>query len=111
MKLYTIADIRALKLGYDPTEHLPEGWTGTLIDLLELKQASQYDRILIATKLLNNKTSRLFEIYFMRAQEWFAAASLVPDPVEGYAKDVRDAVWDAQIEKLIEMIREGGGDG
>jgi len=64
------------------------------------------DRIWVATKLLNNKTSRLFKIYFILAQEWFAAALMVPDPVEGYAKDVRDAVWDAQIEKLIEMIRD-----
>jgi len=73
--LITIADIEALNPCYSPTRYLPEDWKGTLTDILDLKECPAKDRIWVVTKLLDDRTNRLFAVACARE-----ALSLIPNP-------------------------------
>jgi hypothetical protein len=66
MKLFSLADLRELKPCYDPVRYLPEDWLGTVVDLLQVDACPPTDRIWIATKLIDEKTARLFFIWCVR---------------------------------------------
>jgi len=66
LKTYNIEDIRKLKPCYDPSEKLPENWTGTVVDILKLNDVKVEDKIWVATKFLNDKQNRLFAVYCVR---------------------------------------------
>jgi hypothetical protein len=50
--LLTIRDIRDCDPCYDPTKFLPEGWTGTLVDVLSVEACPMSDRIWVACQIL-----------------------------------------------------------
>ena len=75
MKTYTLLDIHDLKPCYPATEHLPEGWTGTLVDMLRVESCPLEDRIWVVTQFLDNKTNRLFAVWCARE-----ALKLVDNP-------------------------------
>ena len=87
MKLYTLADIDALRPCYDPREKVPADWSGTLLDILNLNQVSEEDRIWCVTKLLDDKTNRLFAVWCARE-----ALKLIvnPDPRSVAACDIAE---------------------
>jgi hypothetical protein len=68
-------DIRKLNPCYDPTRYLPEDWEGSVSDILRLDACPEKDRIWVAVRLLDEKTSRMFAVW--RARE---ALSKVPNP-------------------------------
>lgn len=101
MKTYTLADIRALSPCYDPADKVSEDWTGTVADILRLKNVDAKDRIWVATRLLDDRTNRLFAVWCARE-----ALKLVenPDPRSVAACDVaeRFANGEATDEELAE---------
>jgi hypothetical protein len=106
MKTYTIYDIKNIKPCYCPTKFLSPDWAGTLVDILDVSDCPPQDRIWVVTKLLDDKTNRLFAVWCARK-----ALKLVdnPDPrsiaacdvAERYASgaatdaELRDAAYDA----------------
>jgi len=44
LKIFTIEDIRSWMPCYDPIRHLPEGWSGTVLDILKNGEISIRDR-------------------------------------------------------------------
>lgn len=43
--VFSITDIRRWQPCYEPTRHLPEGWTGTALDILKMKDIPPADKI------------------------------------------------------------------
>lgn len=99
MKTYTLADIRALSPCYDPADKVSEDWTGTVADILRLENVEAKDRFWVATRLLDDRTNRLFAVWCARE-----ALKLVetPDPRSVAACDVaeRFANGEASVEEL-----------
>ena len=87
MKTYTLADIRALSPCYDPADKVSEDWTGTVADILRLENVEAKDRFWVATRLLDDRTNRLFAVWCARE-----ALKLVetPDPRSVAACDVAE---------------------
>ena len=75
MKTYTLQDIENLSPFYPATKHLPIDWTGTLVDMLQVESCPHEDRIWVVTKLLDDKTNRLFAVWCARE-----ALKLVDNP-------------------------------
>lgn len=69
MKKLTIETIRSWKPCYDPTEYLPEDWSGTALDLLDNKAIPFEDRLwcVLRTELLSEKLLRLFAVWCARS--------------------------------------------
>jgi hypothetical protein len=68
MKTLTIADIRNLRPCYDPIKFLPETWSGTIIDILDIKECSFEDRlwVILHTEFVSDKLMRLFAVWCAR---------------------------------------------
>ena len=62
MKTLTIEDIRDLSPCYDPVKYLSKNWKGNVIDILDVNDCPVEDRIWVVTKLLDDKTNRLFAV-------------------------------------------------
>ena len=75
MKQLTIKDIRDLEPCYDPAKYIPENWQGTLVDILKIDECRPQDRLWVVTKLLDDKTNRLFAVWCARE-----ALKLVDNP-------------------------------
>jgi len=78
MKVYTVADIQALKpcSNHDPLIYVDITWSGTVIDILKCTQVSAVNRLWVVYRLLDDKTLRLFAVACAR----HALASVVnPD--------------------------------
>ncbi len=69
MKTFTINTIRSWTPCYDPNQCLPEGWSGTVLDLLSLEDVPAEYRVWVALReeLLDKKTLRLFAVWCGRA--------------------------------------------
>jgi hypothetical protein len=63
MKTYTIDDIRKYNPCYDPTRYLPEGWTGTAIDILNVKECPVRDRLWVVGWWMSKEEKETFEKY------------------------------------------------
>ena len=68
MKTLTIADIRNLRPCHDPIKFLPETWSGTIIDILDIKECSFEDRlwVILHTEFVSDKLMRLFAVWCAR---------------------------------------------
>ena len=88
MKTFTIDDIRSWKPCYDPGRHLPEGWSGTALDILRMETIPPKDRLWVVCKngLLSDKIFRLFAVKCARQ-----AQHLMNDPRSLRALDVAEA--------------------
>ena len=91
--MITIADIRAKNPCYDPARYLPEGWSGTLLDVLAVENVPCEDRVWVVTQFLDDKTNRLFAVWCARE-----ALKLVdnPDPRSWAACDVAERFANGQ---------------
>jgi hypothetical protein len=71
MKTFTIADIRSWKPCYDPNTHLPEDWSGTVLEILNYKTISPKDKLWVVCRedLIDAKTLRLFAVWCARQVE------------------------------------------
>jgi hypothetical protein len=111
LKTFTIDDIRQLEPCYDPAKYLPEDWTGTALDILQVIDCLPQDRLWVVCHegWIDDRTLRLFAVWCARQ-----ALSLIdnPDPrsvaacnvAERYANGrasneelaaARDAAWGA----------------
>lgn len=59
----TLADLDALRPCNPAESYLGPNWSGTLIDILKHPKVKVEDKIWAVTKLLNEKTARLFACY------------------------------------------------
>jgi hypothetical protein len=66
MKIFNLEDLRALKPCYDPATKLGSNWSGTLLDILNDSRVPDDDKIWAVTKLVDDKTARLFAVYCAR---------------------------------------------
>ena len=64
-KPFTIDDIRSWGPCYDPSRHLPEGWSGTAIDILQHQTIPAHDKLWVVCReeLIDAKTLRLFAVW------------------------------------------------
>ena len=71
MKTFTIADIRSWNPCYDPNRHLPEDWSGTVLEILNHKTISPKDKFWVVCRedLIDAKTLRLFAVWCARQVE------------------------------------------
>ena len=87
--VFTIDDIRSWKPCYDPARFLPEGWSGTALDILAVEDCPANDRlwVVLREEALSARTARLFAVAVARA-----ALALVenPDPRSIVAVDVAE---------------------
>ena len=130
LPVFTIDDIRSFspRPCYDPSRYLPEGWTGTDLDIIAVEACPAIDRlwVVLREECIDARALRLFAVCCARD-----ALALVdnPDPRSVAACDVAerfangeattgemaaawaaaraaasDAGWAAQIEHLREML-------
>ena len=87
--VFTIDEIRSWKPCYDPARFLPEGWSGTALDILAVEDCPANDRlwVVLREEALSARTARLFAVAVARA-----ALALVenPDPRSIVAVDVAE---------------------
>ena len=77
MKQITLQEIRELNPCYDPAKFLPEDWTGTVVDILNVEDCPAEDRIWVVLReeFIDAKTLRLFAVWCARE-----ALKLVENP-------------------------------
>jgi len=87
MKTFTIADIRSWEPCYDPNKHLPEDWSGTVLEILNYKTISFKDKLWVVCRedLIDAKTLRLFAVWCARQVE-----HLMTDNKSKHALDVAE---------------------
>jgi hypothetical protein len=68
MKQITLKKIRDLNPCYDPAKFLPENWTGTVVDILNVKDCPAEDRlwVVLREEFIDAKTLRLFAVWCAR---------------------------------------------
>ena len=99
LKTITVPMIRDWQPCYDPTEKLPEDWTGTVLDVLGLECVSVADRfwVILRSDFLSEKLMRLFAVWCARQVE-----HLMEDQISKDALNVaeRFANGQATLEEL-----------
>jgi len=88
MKRFTINDIRKWKPCYDPSEHLPESWQGTALDILNDNRILFRDRlwVIMRTDLVSERLMRRFAVWCARQVQ-----HLMDDERSIHALDVAEA--------------------
>jgi len=88
MKRFTINDIRKWKPCYDPSEHLPESWQGTALDILNDDSIPFKDRlwVIMRTDLVSERLMRRFAVWCARQVQ-----HLMVDERSIHALDVMEA--------------------
>ena len=111
MKKITLKEIRDLSPCYDPAKFLPENWTGTVIDILNVKECPANDRLWVVLNegFIDAKTLRLFAVWCAREalklvdkpdERSIEACNVAERYANGEATDeelsaARAAAWDA----------------
>ena len=86
-KVITVADIRGWQPCYDPIKHLPENWTGTAVDILQMDNVPIFERLwaVLREEVIDLKTIRLFAVWCVRRCQ-----HLLTDPRSITAIDVSE---------------------
>lgn len=104
MKVYTLNDIRALKPCYDPANHLPQNWMGTIEDIFNVETCPAKDRLWVAIGLVEKEDNgpRINRLFAVKCARREFAHVLFPDPRSVTACDVaeRFANGDATPDEL-----------
>ena len=66
LPVFTIDDIRGFGPCYDPSRYLAEDWTGTALDVLDVKDCPAADRIWVSLGTMPEKDRRLAACRFVR---------------------------------------------
>jgi len=91
LPVFGIDDIRNLRPCYDPSRYLPEHWSGTALDVLDVKDCPAADRIWVAIGMMPENDRRLAACCFVRRT-----------PVGG-GKTVWDLLTDDRSRKAVEV--------
>ncbi len=110
MKTFTIDDIRTLGPCYDPARYLPEGWSGTALDILAVEDCPAEDRlwVVLHDEWIPSRTMRLFAVRCARQ-----ALALIdsPDPRSVAACDVAERYANGQADdKELATARAAASD-
>ncbi len=98
MKIYTIQDIRDLNPCYDPARFLAENWTGTVLDILDVVECLEIDRIWVTVQLIDAKIVRLYAVWCIREalalidapdQRFITVCDVIEQHVHGKVSDVK----------------------
>ena len=102
LKQLNIESILAWKPCYHPSRHLPENWTGTIINLLDNKDIPHADRIWLATKYLPLRDIQEFTIWC--ARQAFKSKGVEVNKASRNAVDVAELYLcgNASLDELIE---------
>ena len=91
LPVFTIDDIRRLRPCYHPSRYLPEGWQGTALDVLDVKDCPAADRIWVVLGMMSENDRRRASCAFVRRT-----------PVGG-GKTVWDLLADERSRKAVEV--------
>lgn len=69
MKTITINDIRDWDPCYDPSRYLPKEWSGTAVDILNIKEASLNDRLWVVLYGDSTERNEVYSFAGRRARE------------------------------------------
>ena len=99
MKTFTIEDIRSWEPCYDPGRHLPEGWSGTAVDLLKLDTIPPKDRLWVVLRegVLDAKTLRLFAVWCARQVEHLLTGERSKQAIEVAEKYANGQATDEEL--------------
>jgi len=102
MKTRTLNELRACKPCYDPVRWVPEGWEGTAIDLLNIKECPAEDRILMVIKKGLYYTNKQLRLFACDCAEHALSRIKDPDPRSVAAIEIarRHAEGNAKEEEL-----------
>lgn len=98
MKTFTIEELRSWGPCYDPVRYLPEGWSGTVMDVLNLKECPFQDRLWVIahTGLVSEKLMRLFAVWSARQVQ-----HLMTDPRSLAALDVAERFANGEVDESV----------
>jgi hypothetical protein len=91
LPVFTIDDIRGFGPCYDPSRYLAEDWTGTALDVLDVKDCPAADRIWVAIGMMKENDRRLAACCFVRFT-----------PIGG-GRTVWDLLTDDRSKKAVEV--------
>ena len=124
MKTFTIDDIRSWNPCYEPNRYLPEGWSGTVIDVLKHDSIPPEDKLWVVCReeLIDAKTLRLFAVWCARqvehlmtderskkaidVAERFALGKATEEELAAARDAARDAAWAAARDAARDAARE-----
>jgi len=124
MKTFSIDEIRSWDPCYDPSKYLSEGWTGSAIDFLKIKDIPSQDKLWVVCReeVISAKTLRPFAVWCARQVEHLmtdkrsiAAIEVAEKFTRGEATEVelaaaRDAAWDAAWDAARAAAWDAAGD-
>jgi len=91
LPVFTIDDIRGFGPCYDPSRYLAEDWTGTALDVLDVKDCPAVDRIWVVLGMMSENDRRLAACCFVRRT-----------PI-GDGRTVWDLLTDDRSRKAVEV--------
>ena len=97
LPVFTIDDIRGFGPCYDPSRYLAEDWTGTALDVLDVKDCPAADRIWVALGMMPEKDRRLAACCFVRHT-----------PI-GDGRTVWDLLTDERSKRAVEVAERFAG--
>ena len=105
LKTFTIEDIRSWNSCYDRALYLPEGWSGTALEILKHEAIPAKDKLWVVLResIIDDKTLRLFAVWCCRQVQHLMLdprSIAAVDVTERFAlgeatKEEMDAAWDA----------------
>lgn len=122
MKTFTIEDIRSWKPCYPPEKKLPEGWSGTALDILALTNVAAGDKlwVVLRSEVLSDKVLRLFAVKSARrvqhlmpdarslkaldVAEAYAHGKATKEELEKARNDASAAAWDAPLDATLSAV-------
>jgi len=97
LPVFTIDDIRGFGPCYDPSRYLAEDWTGTALDVLDVKDCPAADRIWVALGMMSENDRHLAACRFVRHT-----------PI-GDGRTVWDLLTDDRSKKAVEVAERFAG--
>ena len=87
LKYFSYQDIQDFKPCYDPVKYIPTTWRGTAIDILNLKDVLDSDRlwVVLHAEIISDRVMRLFAVWCARQVQ-----HLMTDPRSISALDVAE---------------------
>ena len=104
MRQLTIKDIRDLNPCYDPIRFLSEDWTGTVLDILNIKECEIADRLWVGLRLVDEDVIEKFvDGCGIRDYDYYTASTA--DAASTVAADAAyDKVRQKQLNVLINLL-------
>jgi hypothetical protein len=124
----TIEEIKEFKPCYEPETKLGEKWSGTLIDILKMKDVSPEDKFWAVSWFAGDKVNRMFAVYCARQAlmlvenpdprsvaacdiaEKFALGQSTKEELDAARDAASDAAWAAEMDAASDAARAAASD-